>query len=91
MDAANKAFLKRDFYDMYYDQSHFIKDFKRFTGLPPTRFEKQVNDFGEKYFRNWGLKFCLFAACLSRPAYLNNEGIILFLLVNHEINYRPWQ
>jgi AraC-like DNA-binding protein len=52
MNAANKAFLKRDFYDMYYDQSHFIKDFKRFTGLPPTRFEKQVNDFGEKYFRN---------------------------------------
>ena len=52
MNAASNPFLKRDFYDMYYDQSHFIKDFKRFTGLSPTRFEKQVNDFGEKYFRN---------------------------------------
>ena len=35
----------------YYDQSHFIKDFKRFTGLPPTKFEKQINDFGASYYR----------------------------------------
>jgi len=46
-----KSFLKNDFYEFYYDQSHFIKDFKRFTGLPPTRFEKQVNDFGASYYR----------------------------------------
>ena len=46
-----KYFLKNDFYELYYDQSHFIKDFKRFTGLPPTRFEKQINDFGERYYR----------------------------------------
>jgi len=38
-------------YDMFYDQSHFIKDFKRFTRLPPGRFEKQVNDLGGKYFK----------------------------------------
>jgi AraC-like DNA-binding protein len=44
------AFFRKDFYDLYYDQSHFIKDFKRFTGLAPTRFEKQVNDFGRIYY-----------------------------------------
>jgi AraC-like DNA-binding protein len=46
-----KVFLKNDFYDLYYDQSHFIKDFKRFTGLPPTKFEKQINNFAESYFK----------------------------------------
>lgn len=46
-----KLFLKNDFYELYYDQSHFIKDFKRFTGLPPTKLEKQINNFGENYYR----------------------------------------
>ncbi len=46
----DSAFFRKDFYELYYDQSHFIKDFKRFTGLPPTRFEKQVNDFGKSYY-----------------------------------------
>jgi AraC-like DNA-binding protein len=46
-----KSFFKNDFYELYYDQSHFIKDFKRFTGLPPTKFEKQTNNFGESYYR----------------------------------------
>ncbi len=45
-----KLFSRNDFYEVYYDQSHFIKDFKRFTGLPPARFEKQINDFGKKYY-----------------------------------------
>lgn len=46
-----KSFFRNDFYELYYDQSHFIKDFKRFTGLPPARFEKQINDFGKSYYR----------------------------------------
>ena len=46
-----KSFFKNDFYELYYDQSHFIKDFKRFTGLSPTKFEKQTNDFGESYYK----------------------------------------
>jgi AraC-like DNA-binding protein len=45
-----KSFFRNDFYEFYYDQSHFIKDFKRFTGLPPTKFEKQANDFGKSYY-----------------------------------------
>jgi len=46
-----KSGFKNDFYELYYDQSHFIKDFKRFTGLPPIKFEKQANSFGESYYR----------------------------------------
>jgi len=46
-----KSFFRNDFYELYYDQSHFIKDFKRFTGLPLAKFEKQTNDFGESYYR----------------------------------------
>jgi AraC-like DNA-binding protein len=46
-----QSFFKNDFYELYYDQSHFIKDFKRFTGLPPTKFEKQTNTFGKIYYR----------------------------------------
>ena len=46
-----KTFFRNDFYELYYDQSHFIKDFKRFTGLPPTKFEKQTNNFDESYYK----------------------------------------
>lgn len=46
-----KHFSRDDYYELYYDQSHFIKDFKRFTGLPPTKFERQINNFGERYYR----------------------------------------
>lgn len=45
-----RSFLKNDFYELYYDQSHFIKDFKRFTGFTPTKFEKQTNNLGERYY-----------------------------------------
>lgn len=45
-----KSFSRKDFYELYYDQSHFIKEFKRFTGLPPAKFEQQVNDFGRSYY-----------------------------------------
>lgn len=46
-----RLFFKNDFYELYYDQSHFIKDFKRFTGLSPTKLEQQANSFGESYYR----------------------------------------
>lgn len=45
------SFFRNDFYELYYDQSHFIKAFKRFTGLPPTKLEQQINDFGKNYYR----------------------------------------
>ena len=46
-----RSFFRNDFYEFYYDQSHFIKDFKRFTGFPPAKFEKQINNFGESYYK----------------------------------------
>ena len=42
---------KDDIYNLYYDQSHFIREFKRFTGLPPAKFEKQVNEFDKIFYR----------------------------------------
>lgn len=35
--------------DLYYDQSHFIKEFKRYTGHTPSKFSQLQNDFG-RYF-----------------------------------------
>jgi len=51
INGSEKSFFRNDFYESYYDKSHFIKDFKRFTGLPPIKFEKQANSFGESYYR----------------------------------------
>ncbi|MGZ3853826.1 MAG: DUF6597 domain-containing transcriptional factor [Flavisolibacter sp.] len=50
IDPLKDSRSRKDYYELYYDQSHFIKDFKRFTGLPPSRFEKQLNEFGERYY-----------------------------------------
>lgn len=48
---SNESLFKNDYYHLFYDQSHFIKDFKRFTGLPPAKLEKQINDFSKSYFK----------------------------------------
>jgi AraC-like DNA-binding protein len=45
-------FMEKEFYNYYYDQSHFIKEFKRFTGLSPVRFENANNDFGKIFYRD---------------------------------------
>lgn len=47
----NEKILKSGaFFDFYYDQSHFIKDFKRFTGITPTRFESSNNNFCRLFY-----------------------------------------
>ena len=51
LGAGPLPFSTHDFYDLYYDQSHFIKHFERFTGLSPKSFERQINHFGERYYR----------------------------------------
>jgi AraC-like DNA-binding protein len=33
----------------YYDQSHFIKEFKRFTGFSPQQYVKIANEFGRAF------------------------------------------
>lgn len=35
----------KSYYHIYYDQSHFIKEFKRFTGMPPLKFDRTENNF----------------------------------------------
>jgi methylphosphotriester-DNA--protein-cysteine methyltransferase len=35
------------YYNFYYDQSHFIREFKRFTGSAPTRFQARLGEFGK--------------------------------------------
>lgn len=45
------SFMKNDLYDFYYDQSHFMKEFKRFTGLSYSGFENKANDFGKLFYK----------------------------------------
>lgn len=44
-------FLQKEFYNYYYDQSHFIKDFKRFTGYSPVHFGKSSNDYDKAFYK----------------------------------------
>jgi AraC-like DNA-binding protein len=48
---AEELFIKNDFYDFYYDQSHFMKEFRRFTGLSYSGFERKTNDFGKLFYK----------------------------------------
>jgi len=47
----NEIFLDKIFYSLYYDQAHFIKEFKRFTGHPPAAYEKNNNNFGKVFYK----------------------------------------
>lgn len=47
----NPHFFKEDIYDYFFDQAHFSKEFKRFTGLPPSRFVKEENEFGRIFYK----------------------------------------
>lgn len=42
---------KSDIYHYFYDQAHFIKDFKRFTGLSPLKFVRSENEFGRLFWK----------------------------------------
>jgi Domain of unknown function (DUF6597) len=44
-------FMQNDFYDYYYDQSHFLKDFKRFTGSLYKGFQNRTNEFGKIFYK----------------------------------------
>ncbi len=44
-------FMQNAFYDYYYDQSHFLKEFKRFTGLSHSGFKNTTNDFGKLFYK----------------------------------------
>ncbi|PKA22466.1 hypothetical protein CH381_30805, partial [Leptospira sp. mixed culture ATI2-C-A1] len=38
--------------DLYYDQAHFIKEFKKYTGQTPGQFYHSKNDFGKLFYKN---------------------------------------
>ncbi|HKO80966.1 MAG TPA: helix-turn-helix domain-containing protein [Chitinophagaceae bacterium] len=42
--------IRRPYYHHYYDQSHFIKDFKRFTGMTPSKLLDIENRFGRLFY-----------------------------------------
>lgn len=44
--------LKQHIYHYYYDQSHFLKAFKRFTGTTPTELQNSMNELSTRNFRS---------------------------------------
>jgi AraC-like DNA-binding protein len=44
--------LKDHIYQYYYDQSHFLRAFKRFTGTTPTDLQNSMNELATKHYRS---------------------------------------
>jgi AraC-like DNA-binding protein len=44
-------FYSADLYDRYYDQAHFIKEFRKFTGHSPNQYARLKNDFGKIFYK----------------------------------------
>ena len=42
--------LKDHIYNYYYDQSHFLRAFKRFTGFTPTDLQNSMNELATKHY-----------------------------------------
>jgi methylphosphotriester-DNA--protein-cysteine methyltransferase len=49
MHGQAQTFSRSHLGDYYYDQSHFIKDFKRFTGFTPQRYRAVSNELGRAF------------------------------------------
>ncbi|WP_246835959.1 helix-turn-helix domain-containing protein [Leptospira meyeri] len=45
-------FQKLGLLDLYYDQAHFIKEFKKYTGQTPGQFSSNDNLFGKLFYKN---------------------------------------
>lgn len=44
-------FYAENLYEHYYDQAHFIKEFKKFTGHAPKQYANLKNDFGKIFYK----------------------------------------
>lgn len=44
-------FMEKQFYEYFHDQSHFIKDFKRFTGHAPGSLSKLNNNYDTVFYK----------------------------------------
>lgn len=44
-------FFREAVYELYYDQSHFIKEFKRYTGYTPRQYAQAKNEFGKIFYK----------------------------------------
>ena len=49
MQQKSPTFFRNHWPAYYYDQSHFIKEFKRFTGFTPQQYNGIVNEFGRAF------------------------------------------
>lgn len=45
-------FNQKHFFDHYHDESHFIKNFKRYTGFAPSKIIRLKNEFGKAFYRD---------------------------------------
>lgn len=45
------SFYSDNLYDLYYDQAHFIKEFKKYTGYAPKQYANLKNDFGKIFYQ----------------------------------------
>ena len=45
-------FTQKQFYLHYHDESHFIKEFKRFTGFSPLKLMRSENKFGRTFYKD---------------------------------------
>jgi AraC-like DNA-binding protein len=46
------VFRQKRFYDHYHDESHFIREFKRFTGMSPSRLIRGQNEYGKTLYQD---------------------------------------
>ncbi len=45
------SFLNNNLYAYYYDQSHFIKEFRRFTGYSPQKYSELATEFSRAFYQ----------------------------------------